>query len=355
MITLNKKRVAPAKETTLLSKSIAQSVPEKENQTNLTSHYKRYRWAGRLLVMKAVDLRQRALDGNYEINFLPLLGQQGYIPEGRSVLISAYPKTGKTELMTDLVIEWANLGKAVHIISEESEATWGQRLRKKTESLENIFISCALGVSVEDLKKAITKDSPPIVIIDTIRNFLNLHDENSNSEVARAINPFIQRARNQGKTIIFLHHTRKGGGEHGEGASGAHAFLGSVDVTLEIYRLKSEQQRIIRGAGRVVEIKELVYELNESSHILIALGSPKETQLATVCERVLSQGITTTWLKASDIQTLLNEPKPSKEQLRIALNQLAEEGKITRKPAIEEGKKGGATYQWRLAEPKENP
>ena len=33
-----------------------------------------------------------------------------------------------------------------------------------------------------------------------------------------------------GQTLVLLHHLRKGGGEHGEGITGGHAFLGIVDA-----------------------------------------------------------------------------------------------------------------------------
>jgi DNA repair protein RadA/Sms len=46
----------------------------------------------------------------------------------------------------------------------------------------------------------------------------------------------INAARQANKTLIFLHHERKGGGQHGEGIAGGHAALGVVDVGLELVR-----------------------------------------------------------------------------------------------------------------------
>src|SRR5207249_3821711 len=111
-----------------------------------------------------------------------------------------------------------------------------------------------------------------IVIIDALRNLLGLEDESNNSEIARVLNPWVAKARETKKTLIAVHHARKGGGEGGEGITGGHAFLGIVDVALEILRDKKvKNRRLIRPYARLVSPAELTYELDDDGLTMRAL------------------------------------------------------------------------------------
>ena len=91
-----------------------------------------------------------------------------------------------------------------------------------------------------------------MVILDTIR-LLQLRDENDNSQINLALTPLIALCRNLHKTLILAHHTRKGSGDYGEAAAGSHAFLGIVDVAVELHRDRNvDRRRIIRGWGTVI-------------------------------------------------------------------------------------------------------
>lgn len=168
--------------------------------------------------------------------------------------------------------------------------------------------------------------------------------------MARALIPYIALAREQEKTILFLHHDRKGGGEHGEGIAGAHAFLAAVDIALEIKRDGPEDssRRLLRGWGRVVEIPRLIYELQDDGS-MIALGSPALVTLEEVKNRVLS-ALDDEFEKTKSIRGHLDDPKPSEDQLLKALEELAQEGKAERDPPFSEGKRQGARYKWRRAQ-----
>jgi hypothetical protein len=142
-----------------------------------------------------------------------------------------------------------------------------------------------------------------------------LGDEIDNSAMARALIPYTAVAREQEKTIFFLHHDRKGGGKHGEGIAGAHAFLAAVDIALEIKRDGPDDspRRLLRGWGRVIEIPRLIYELRTDGS-MAALGSPALVTLEEVKNRVFSV-LEDEFEKTKSIRFHLDDPKPSEDQV----------------------------------------
>jgi len=184
------------------------------------------------------------------------------------------------------------------------------------------------------------------VIVDALRNLLRLQDERDNSEVARVVNPWIADARAAEKTFVAAHHTRKGGGEHGEGISGGHAFLGLVDIALEVLRdpNQAKNRRLLRSYARVIEGREAVYERGEDGRLTL-LGDPGDLQRDEVSRRLLAVA-TEEFKSTSELRESLGEPKPSLEQVRLALVALAKGGELRRDPSIEEGTAPGRTHRW---------
>ncbi len=296
--------------------------------------------------VKASELQVQALAGNRSMDFLPLLEHEGYVMRGWSHLLAGYPKAGKTELVIRLCHEWQ--GERILFLTEEPEGIWEARLATLPEGWEHVTLSFALGLEREEVLNAIAERTETVVIIDTIRNLLGFNDECDNSEIARVLNPLIALCRQQGKTLLLTHHLNKSGGDHGTGITGGHAFLGVVDVALELLPADggSENQRKIRGWGRILSIPELLYEKREDGSFA-ALGSPVEVQLEQVKQRVLAS-IDGEWLSLKDIQGTLDEPRPSTNQVRNALEELVVEGMMERDPPTA---KPGATYRYRTAKP----
>ena len=154
------------------------------------------------------------------------------------------------------------------------------------------------------------------------------------------------QCRDGHKTVIFAHHNRKGGGEYGEAASGGHAFLGIVDVGLEVGRIYGvNNRRVISGFGRVVQVPNLIYELRDDGAMEL-LGDPQLLALINVKERVL-EVMNGKWLTTKDIKGAVGKPVPSTDQFSLALNELAGEGTIERQPPCADGPQPGKTYRWR--------
>lgn len=303
-----------------------------------------YRAVGTKREARAAELQARAKEdgAGLALPSLPLLGQGGVILKGLSHLLSGYPKAGKTELLARAVTEWQS--ESILWLTEEPESIWEARLGRLPESYSHVTLYFALGCRREELLERIAGGDEGVVILDTSK-LLGLEDTNDAAEVTRVLTPFIATCRERGKTLVLVHHERKGGGQHGEGISGSHAFLGLVDVALELLRDdKSPNRRLLRGYGRVVPIRELAYEMGEDG-TLVALGDPTALALLAVQERARAL-LTEEWQTLGDIMAAMGDPRPSDEQVRRALNALVEGGLAERDPPP--GVKGNRAHRWRL-------
>lgn len=324
---------------------------------NLTSDYKNPLSEVRLRRVSAAELQAQALSGELPpIEKLSFLGQQAISPfiRGWSHLFYGYPKSGKTELLTRAANEWGRQGMGVLYITEEPEMVWAARLAGFPKGFENVSLMFAMGASIEEMFHEISTGPETIIVIDTLR-LLRLSDENDNSVINLALTPLIASCRGAEKTLIMGHHTRKGSGEHGEAAAGGHAFLGIVDVAVELLRDKqSSKRRIVKGWGRVVDVPEIMYELQDDGSMTV-LGDPGAVALENVKD-ALMECLAGDWQTTKQLREGLGEPKPSVDQVNKALKALGKENEAERDPPLSKGSKSGATYKWRLANPtSDNP
>jgi hypothetical protein len=281
-----------------------------------------------------------------KLEYLPLLGRDGYIVEGWSNLLAGYPRCGKTDLITACCPAWLAAGTTILYMTEESRPIWEQRLAQSPGSWQGMRLKFALGAQPLELLERMAKGEESVVIVDSIRNLGILPpDENANAAVAAAIAPWVAKARSRGKTLLFVHHMRKGAGEHGEGISGAHALLGAVDLALEIRRENQPNRRLIRAYARLIQPPDLLYERQEDNR-LVAIGDPHAVGQAEVQRRVL-EVLDGEWAKTEEIRNKLGDPKPSAEQLRKALLTGAEAGRLERDPPLTVTKTAGKTLRWR--------
>ena len=233
------------------------------------------------------DLQAESINtGEPAVSFLPILGHEHFIVKGWSHLLAAYPKTGKTELLIRVIPEWSD--ERILYITEEPKAAWIARMQALKQEYHNVTLYLGLGATHDELLRRITDGTETIIVLDTVRNLLGLRDEKDNSEVARALIPYINATRRKEKTLIAVHHDRKGGGDHGEAIAGGHAFMGAVDIAIELKRDGHEDspRRLLRGWGRVFEIPHLLYEMQNG--ILVPLGSPGEVSFNELKKRFRS-------------------------------------------------------------------
>ncbi len=273
-----------------------------------------------------------------ELTYLPLLEMNGFIVKGWSHAISASPKAGKTHLIASVIKGW---NEKILYISEEPKSIWQERTKQLGGNWEHVEFVFPLGLKLETIIKGIENGDETVVVIDTLRSFLGLKDENDNAELAKALNPLIAVCRHKEQTLILVVHNRKAQGDHGEALAGGHALLGAVDLALEVSRESSKNRRRIRGWGRIIEIPEIIYEKVDDK--LIVIGEPKDLALEKVMDKVLGvlEAMPGEKLKVIDIDQKMPEPKASLKHLRTALTKLFKDRKIERNP--KEDRKG-ATY-----------
>jgi len=127
--------------------------------------------------------------------------------------------------------------------------------------------------------------------------------------------------------------------------------LAVIDIAIELTKYGKKNRRKFSGIGRVIQIPEFLYELQDDGK-MVALGSPESLKLEKVKEKILEALDKTKWQTTRQVRDSLDF-SPSLDQVTKALEELAREGKADRDPPISEGKRRGATYQWRLARSKE--
>lgn len=295
--------------------------------------------------MEEVSMADLAIHAPDAIHYLPLIGEVGYFVEGWSHLVAGYPRSGKTELLAAACSDWALSGKKVLYATEESVDIWARRAASRKLHTQNYNILFGLGHGPEALFSRVFSGEEEVVVIDTLRNLLGLRDETDNSKLAEAINPWVAAARANNKTFILAHHTRKGGGAHGEGIAGGHGLLGMFDIAIEVLRDNHKaNRRIIRAYARLISPPELLYGLEGTT--FKALGQPDNVSAAGLANELLDiLKQTGVWMSTRDVMLRL-DPQPSEATLRRALLALAEEGQIERIPPLSAGAAQGQTPYW---------
>lgn len=219
------------------------------------------------------------------LEYLPLLGQDGYIIRGLSHALTAPPKAGKTELLYPCLKDWLASGETILYFTEEPRLIWIHRLRGlsfiKQHGLNLVF---GLGAEASTLLPHVVNGEETIVIVDTLRALGLLgDDENDNSAVAKALSPWITACRNKGKTFIGLHHDRKTGGKRGQSVSGAHAIVGSLDIVLQLRYGRIENQRVVSALGRIIQPPDMLYQRDEGGLMqVIACSDNKNLDALTL-------------------------------------------------------------------------
>ena len=243
-----------------------------------------------------------------------------------------------------LALEWARLGFTVAYYSEEALLIWEERMRLRTDLPDGFNVVTALGQSVEQILADVVSRAAKVVIIDTVK-LLGIRDTNDETQVFQALAPFINASRDLGATLIFVHHTRKAGGEHGLGVSGSHAFTAIVDVSIEIdWVEKQRSRRKVTGLARIVDVPEFQYVRTEGGEFEYLGDSElvRENELKGRFLDVLPSS-TDEAMTRTELMQAIGDPKPSKNQADRVLKAMVEEGLVHRDPAR---KTQGATYRY---------
>lgn len=276
---------------------------------------------------------------------------EGYLARGAVTALSAAPKAGKTTLTAELV---RALGEGRHAflgsrlegcpvlyVSEESEHEWQERgAGHQLEGVHVIPREQLVGAPAwEQLLPELGDEAEELecglVVLDTFRKLAKLKDggENDAGTIQQAFEP-VHALAARGLAVLILHHDRKGGGEHGEGASGSSALVGALDCLLTLSRHGDDRhRRRLSALSRWPSPEELVIELGPTGYD--SLGTRGEVaagdrgqRVARLAEVILGELVTTgTPAKLREIEERHEEHR---RVVRDALALLEERGEVVK-------------------------
>ena len=158
-------------------------------------------------------------------------------------------------------------GTVLYIAHEDGVRTVKRHFQaldvQRTDRLHVVFEREPTGRErFELLRGSVASLKPSLVIIDTMFRFVDIPDGNEYAPTVAALSPYVDLARARGFHIMFTHHSRKSGGEHGT------ELLGSVGITAladTVLSLSVENgRRILYGFGRDgVEMEKTIVLLDD--------------------------------------------------------------------------------------------
>src|SRR5262245_9578326 len=81
------------------------------------------------------------------MDYLPLLGHDGYVVRGWSHLVAGYPRSGKTELLVACCRDWLTMGETVLYFTEEPKEIWCSRLARAKDAWHGMKIYLGFGMA----------------------------------------------------------------------------------------------------------------------------------------------------------------------------------------------------------------
>lgn len=265
-----------------------------------------------------------------------------FIPRGSLILFSGFMKTGKSTFIYPLAISVAQgrpflgydtiKGGVLILCLEEQWPFIHGRLRRFGLQLgDHLFVHCGSlsnnNQTLTELRNFILQNGVSFMVVDTLSMLWTINDENDNAAVVRQIKPLLDLARITQCAICLVHHSNKGGGEHGRGIRGASSLLGIVDQAIMLERRVggNQNQRVLKTLGRYSESpSELILELQGDDWVNLGSGSDawKMEQTARVLEALSHEPQT--------VESLVSRTDLSDKQVRKCLNALLPQGQVAR-------------------------
>jgi hypothetical protein len=213
-------------------------------------------------------------------------------------------------------------------LSEEHPSLWERRIQSQGLPRENLFF--VFPGPGDGLLEEVRQFRPDVLVLDTLRVFVRISDENDAAGVQAALNPWVALARELNLALILLHHRNKTSGpEEGLDHAGSHAFVGAVDVAISM-RLEGNSdspRRVLEVLSRFAETpRQLVVALTE--HGYEVLGTPAELERARVKERIVEvlADCPGGWVPQAQLKQALKDV--SSRTLERALAELVQDGQV---------------------------
>jgi DNA-binding transcriptional ArsR family regulator len=181
----------------------------------------------------------------------------GFIAPSTEVLLSGPPKVGKSTLLFRLLAGLENGGRALGLevrqasyllLSEENAYTLAEKafdFGLRGRGGEALLFQEARGATwlevVQESVERCKEKGHQLWVVDTFSRWAGLGGESENhaGSIHEAWKP-LAAAKEAGIATVVIHHTRKGGGKHGEGIRGSNAIAALPDILLELTRTGGE-------------------------------------------------------------------------------------------------------------------
>ena len=209
---------------------------------------------------------------------------QGYVALGSTTLLAGKPKVGKSTLAVQLLAAIqagapfngrpTKAGGALLLTEERIDALVEKARKFELGPLIHRLRSDQMfGMRWEEvIDQAIDHcqaNKLDLLVVDTFTELAGLsgEEENDAGAVLRVFKP-LQRAAASGLALLILVHQRKGPGSQGDAVRGSSAFVGAVDIVLELERTRSGKgprylKALSRFSATPLKIKLATSELVE--------------------------------------------------------------------------------------------
>lgn len=244
------------------------------------------------------------------------------------LLISGWPKVGKSTLLTWLIRQWIEAGLSVVLLSEEPRQIVKARAREIGVPLEALRVEYCRGRTLTEVLPDLRATKADILVVDSFRGWQALGDENDPGPVLANLSPLLDWARTNNTALVGSHFLRKSGGGEGIAHAGTTALVGLADIAVELYRDRVANRRHVLTVSRMSETpQDLLLELREGEYRV--LGKASSVSLAEVKERIL-EALSLNPNPATDdeIRDLLEDPRPSLSQTKKAITDLHQAGNL---------------------------
>lgn len=214
----------------------------------------------------------------------------GLVPQGAAVLLYGSPKAGKTTLAaamcaaiaggTELLGRSVTAGPVLYCDMERSRRLTIARLREPFtgQDIPETLLVATQRPSIADLRTCIKRDGVRFIVLDSLARLLAPDNENDAAEMVRLLAPWVDLAHTEDVTLVFIHHDRKSGGEHGAGARGSNGIVATVDVAAHLRREEKATDITTRQLSIVGNFDELTPELHMSRDGSRYLAAPTPTE-----------------------------------------------------------------------------